>query len=100
MAVGRAGVADWQLVLHSDGSFDYIFEAVRGDSGTHTIGFHNSTDGHMVCYGSGEECTLRNTQFHVAGPEDNPLPIIFTCDDQDNGNYSCTYDVTDAGAYL
>ena len=100
LAFGREGSADWQLVLSIDGSFDMIFEHVMGDDGNHTIGFHNTTDGHMICRGIGTECTFTNTQFHVMGPVDDVPDIVFPCADLENGNYSCSYDVTNAGAYL
>lgn len=65
----------------------------------HTIGFHDATDGHMICHGTGAECAFANTQFKVSGPEATPPPIDFACEDGNTGNYTCAYDITNAGTY-
>ena len=94
------GMASWQLILHVDGSIDFIFERVEGDEGIHTIGFHNQSDGHMLCRGKGSECTFANTQFHVTPPVEHPPATTAKCADLNNGNYTCTYEVSYAGKYL
>ena len=35
----EGGEATWQVIIRADGSFDFVLENVRGDSGMHTIGF-------------------------------------------------------------